>query len=291
MNAVVNKIIPFSTVDGPGNRTAVFLQGCNLDCKYCHNPETRGMCVHCGNCVNRCPAGALSIVDNKVIYHSDQCVQCDTCIRVCPNDSTPKTQSMSSKEVFELIRKQIPFIRGITVSGGECTLYPDFLKELFTLCKEAGLSTFIDSNGTYDFSKNEELLNVTDGVMLDVKAFDSEQHEKVTGSNNKVVLENVKFLAKIGKLYEVRTVVVTELFDVEETVRETAKILNYYLPKQDIRYKIIAYRPIGVREQYSHFQIPKKEYLESLATIVREELREEGIEDLRKEISDNIVII
>ena len=217
---------------------------------------------------------ALSIKDNKVEYDINHCIQCDTCIHVCPHGSSPKTRMMSSQEVFNQIRKQIPFIRGITVSGGECTLYPDFLKELFTLCKEVGLTTLIDSNGTYDFSKNMELLNVTDGIMLDVKAFDSKQHEKVTGSNNNIILENVVFLAKSGKLYEVRTVVVTELFDAVETVRQIAKMLRPYLKKQDIRYKIIAYRPKGVREQYSHYDIPKKEYLENLAVIIRKELFE-----------------
>ena len=54
----VNKIIPFSAVDGPGNRTAVFLQGCNFDCRYCHNPETRNLCRNCGSCVEKCPKGA-----------------------------------------------------------------------------------------------------------------------------------------------------------------------------------------------------------------------------------------
>ena len=271
MKAVVNKIITFSTVDGPGNRTVIFLQGCNLDCKYCHNPETIGICVHCGNCVKKCPNGALSIKNNKVEYDINRCLQCDTCIHVCPHGSSPRTRIMSSQEVFDQIGKQIPFIRGITVSGGECTLYPDFLKELFTLCKEVGLTTLIDSNGTYDFKKDVELLNITDGIMLDVKAFDSKQHEKVTGSDNNIILENVAFLAKSGKLYEVRTVVVTELFDAVETVRQIAKMLKPYLAKQDIRYKIIAYRPMGVREQYSHYEIPKKEYLESLAVIMREE--------------------
>lgn len=271
MKAVVNKIIPFSTVDGPGNRTAVFLQGCNFDCRYCHNPETRGICVHCGNCINVCPTGALSMNNCKVEYDISKCIQCDNCIHACQFDSSPRTSSMSAEEVFEQIRKQIPFIRGITVSGGECTLYPDFLKELFVLSKNAGLTTFIDSNGTYDFSKNEDLLNVTDGIMLDIKAFDSNEHEKVTGCDNKMVLKNAIFLAEQGKLYEVRTVVVRELFDAEGTVRNTAQMLKPYLSKQDIRYKIIAFRPNGVREQYSHYEVPDRKYLESLASIAKEE--------------------
>ncbi len=66
MKAVVNRIIPFSSVDGPGNRTAVFLQGCNIDCRYCHNPETRGFCRNCGVCADSCPAGALSMEDGKI---------------------------------------------------------------------------------------------------------------------------------------------------------------------------------------------------------------------------------
>jgi pyruvate-formate lyase-activating enzyme len=66
LTAPVNKIIPFSSVDGPGNRTAVFLQGCNFDCKYCHNPETRNLCVNCMACVSKCPTGALSEKAGKV---------------------------------------------------------------------------------------------------------------------------------------------------------------------------------------------------------------------------------
>ena len=102
MKAVINRIIPFSSVDGPGNRTAIFLQGCNINCKYCHNPETRKMCVQCGTCVKNCPAGALSFdADGKVAFDPAKCVQCDTCIHVCPNDSSPRTCEMTPEEVEE----------------------------------------------------------------------------------------------------------------------------------------------------------------------------------------------
>ena len=103
MKAIVNRIIPFSSVDGPGNRTAIFLQGCNINCKYCHNPETRRLCINCGACVGQCPAGALSLgEDNRVIWDQGACVQCDTCIHVCPNDSSPKVREMTPEEVYAL---------------------------------------------------------------------------------------------------------------------------------------------------------------------------------------------
>ena len=79
VRATVNKIIPFISVDGPGNRTAVFLQGCNFNCKYCHNPETINDCIHCGACLPHCGPGAIAMVDGRVQYDIAKCVLCDEC--------------------------------------------------------------------------------------------------------------------------------------------------------------------------------------------------------------------
>ena len=266
MKTVINKIIPFSSVDGPGNRTAVFLQGCNIDCKYCHNPETRGMCVACGVCVEKCPKGALSYDENgKIAYDSKLCVECDTCIHVCPNDSSPRVREMTPEEVYQVVKKQIPFIRGITVSGGECMLRPQFLKELFELAKKDKLETLIDSNGTIPFWKYPELLEVTDGVMLDIKAFHKDDFLKVTGVTNECVLENAKYLAGISKLDEIRVVVVQDLYDAKESVEQIGRFLSECADVSKIRVKVIAYRPMGVREEYSHYEVPGQEFLEQLA--------------------------
>ncbi|MGI6278971.1 MAG: YjjW family glycine radical enzyme activase [Acutalibacteraceae bacterium] len=270
MKATVNKIIPFSSVDGPGNRTAIFLQGCNMNCLYCHNPETRSKCVHCGVCVSSCPTGALSFKNKRVLYDPAKCIQCDTCIKVCPYGSSPKTADMTPMEVWQVVEKQVPFIRGITVSGGECTLYPEFLTELFKLAQKNGLSTLIDSNGTLDFEHYPDLLAVTDGVMLDIKAFDPFEHKKVTGMDNAIVLKNARFLASKGKLFEVRTVVSPGLFDAEQTITQTAEMLKPYLSLSPIRYKLIAYRPMGVRAQYAKtLQIPTQNELEYYAGLLK----------------------
>ena len=270
MQAVVNKIIPFSSVDGPGNRTAVFLQGCNINCRYCHNPETRGMCKECGVCVKECPKGALEkSAEGKIIYHPEKCVQCDTCIHVCPHDSSPRTAVMTPEEVYTKVKKQIPFIRGLTVSGGECMLRPDFLQELFKLAKNDGLNTMIDSNGTIPFWEYPELLDVTDGVMLDIKAFENEEHVKITDTENKIVLKNAVYLAENKKLYEVRAVIVPDLYDTEESIRQLGEYLAPYLETKEFRIKLIAYRPMGVREEYAHYQVPSQAYLEELADILK----------------------
>lgn len=263
----VNHIIPFSAVDGEGNRTAVFLQGCNINCTYCHNPETRALCVHCGACVEKCPSGALSMVDGRVCFDEKKCVSCDTCIHTCSHSASPRVTWMTVDEVMERIRRQMPFIRGITVSGGECTLYPDFLRCLFMECRKLGLGTLIDSNGMIDFSLYPELLSVTDGVMLDIKAFEEADHRRVTGASNAQVLKNAVYLAEVGKLYEIRTVVVKELFEPEQVIKSIAEHLAPVTDLTKLRYKLIAYRPFGVRTEYQQYECPDDHYMQKLRDV------------------------
>lgn len=276
MLGVVTKIIPFSSVDGPGNRTAIFLQGCNINCKYCHNPETRNHCVNCGLCVQVCPQKALSLENGKVSFDASACISCDTCIKTCPHGSTPKTRLMTAEEVMEIVRKQVPFIRGITVSGGECMLQPDFVTELFKLAKKENLGTLIDSNGTIDFREYPELLSVSDGVMLDIKAFFPEDHMNVTGADNNKVLENAKFLGENNKLSEVRAVIVPDLYDVVKNVKAMGEFLVPLYKINPFRIKIIAFRPMGVREEYADMQVPTRQLLEELRGI----LADMGFEDI-----------
>lgn len=269
ITALVNKIIPFSSVDGPGNRTAVFLQGCNYNCQYCHNPETINVCIHCGYCVRHCPTGALCIADGRVQYDHTKCAMCDACFTHCRNGGSARVREMTAEEVMAAVARQLPFIRGLTVSGGECTLQRDFLVELLTLAKAKGLHTLLDSNGSYLFEKDPALMAVTDGVMLDVKAWEGGAHYRVTGALNDTVLRNLNWLAEQGKLTEVRTVIVPELFDCEETVRNVSAVLR---EKNSLgtRYKIIRYRPNGVRQQYRHLQSPSVDTLQHLADAAAE---------------------
>lgn len=245
MKARINRIIPFSNVDGPGNRMAIFFQKCPFSCLYCHNPETINECINCGKCVSFCKSEALSIIDNKVIWDDKKCVGCDTCIRICPNMSSPKTRLYSVSDIVKMLNDIKPFIRGITVSGGECMNYASFILEVFKEAKKLNLSCLIDSNGYYDFKKYPELLAVCDGVMLDVKAFDNEFHRFVTKNDNDMVLKNLEFLLENNKLYEVRTVILPEYNEENSrTVEEVSRIIG-----SKVRYKLIKYRPFGVRDE------------------------------------------
>lgn len=268
IKAKINKIIDSSVVDGPGNRTAIFFQGCNFNCKYCHNPETINHCVNCLKCVDKCPSSALTVVDGKVHWEKDKCINCDACIKVCTFNASPKIETLSVEDLLTHIKNNMPFIKGITTSGGECTLQKDFLIELFKETKKLGLSNFIDSNGSIRFSDYPELMEYTDAVMLDVKSIDYDEHLELTSKSNEMVLENARYLASIGKLYEIRTVVIDNYLNNRKTVYEITNMLKEYQKIREIRYKIIRYRHFGVREEYSNMKAPSEEemnYLKSIA--------------------------
>lgn len=262
---LVNKIIPFSLVDGPGNRTSIFLQGCNFNCLYCHNPETIEKCRQCGTCIPSCRFDAISMVGNSVIWDEEKCKDCGECVKVCPNDCGPKAKEMSVDEILEKVIKVKPFISGITVSGGECTLQKEFLVDLFKKVRELGLTTFVDSNGSIDFSRNRELMELTDKVMLDIKSFDNAEHKMLTEKDNDMVLKNARYLASVNKLYEVRTVVVPGVLNNLNNVNEISKLIASLNP--EIRYKLIKYRPIGVRIEKIEAIQPDDETMEKLKDV------------------------
>jgi pyruvate formate lyase activating enzyme len=226
----VARILPFSAVDGPGNRSVVFLQGCDFDCRYCHNPETRSF-----------DPGAPSYA----------------------------ARDMSVAEVFAELGEYRSFISGLTVSGGECTLQPDFLHALLSAAREAGLSAFVDTNGSIDFSQHTDIVDASDAFMLDVKAWDEAGHRALTGVGNRRVLENLSYLAKAGKLYEVRTVILDGIFDARTTVIETSRVLAAIDPS--IRYKLIRFRPHGVREEYKALPQPSDALMYELVALARQE--------------------
>lgn len=278
--AKINKIIKFSNVDGPGNRMSIFFQGCNYNCLYCHNPETINRCNSCGICIDSCPAGALDMEDSNVCWDKKKCIECDRCTEVCMIDSSPKTMDYSVEELLEEIKKVSGFIRGITVSGGEATLNYKFITELFKEVRKIGLTTFVDTNGSLDLREDiySEFIRATDKFMVDMKVWDEKKHRDLTGRDNLIVKKNIEFLGNLGKLYEVRTVVVPELLDNLETVTEVSRLIAGINSKNQLDegaiYKLIKYRQIGVRreildEKLLEISSPSDEIMEKLSGVAR----------------------
>lgn len=185
------------------------------------------------------------MIDGKVVWNEANCTQCDTCIRTCKYSATPKIKTLNEHELMLKVKEVKPFIKGVTVSGGECMNHPEFLEAFFTLVKQEGLSTLLDSNGYRRFADYPQLMNVTDGVMLDVKAFDPDFHKQLTKADNTVVLQNLTELLESKKLQEVRIVILPNQHDQNETtVREVSKLITDKAPL-----KLLRYRPFGVRDE------------------------------------------
>ena len=265
IKGLVNRIIPFSSVDGPGNRTAIFLQGCNFNCLYCHNPETINVCNNCGGCVSACHYKSLESKSSNVVWDKKACTKCDECIKICKRNSSPKAQSMTVEEVIQEIAKNKFFISGITVSGGECTLQSEFLTHLFREVKKLGLTCFVDTNGSIPLWEHKDLVDVMDMAMVDIKSYNNEEHKILTGMGNDTVIENVKYLAKLNKIYEIRTVIVPEILDNHNNVNEISKLIASLNP--DIRYKLIKYRQLGVRREMINSYTPGDETMKELGAI------------------------
>ncbi|WP_073338186.1 YjjW family glycine radical enzyme activase [Clostridium grantii] len=263
----INRIIPFSSVDGPGNRTAIFLQGCNFNCLYCHNPETINTCVNCGECILTCPNEAISMESGKIKWEKEKCSQCDECLKTCKYNSTPKVTTMTVDEIINTIEKVKDFISGITVSGGECTLQTPFLIELFKKTKELKLSNFVDTNGSIPLWENNELVQLTDMFMLDVKSFETKEHKMLTGKSNSVVIENLKYLNSVNKLYEVRTVIVPETLDNYYNVNEISRLISTL--NNNIIYKLMKYRPMGVRTNLLKSSSPSDNMMNELFNLAK----------------------
>lgn len=266
ITAIVNKIIDYSFVDGPGNRTVIFLQGCNFNCSYCHNPETINVCSNCGYCIKSCNYNALKKINEVVFWDDELCQGCDACIKNCPNNSSPKTKIMSTNEVFEIILKNASFISGITISGGECTLHRDFILEIARKVKSLNLSVLLDTNGSFDFANDNELTSIIDGIMLDIKCFDTHNHKIITSKPNDIVLKNAVYMAKLNKLVEIRTVIIPDILPNGDTINNITTLLSSY-NLNNMTYKLIKYRPLGVRKEFLNYKTPSDSLMNNLRNI------------------------
>lgn len=265
---VLNKLLTHSLVDGPGNRAVVFLQGCNLRCRFCHNPQTLSLCSHCGICVPVCPAGALSLQDGWVTWDPAACQECDACMRACPHFSTPRVHNYTPAALWERIAPYAAFLSGVTVSGGEPLLQADFLLPFLAVVRaRSRLTTFIETNGNVPVDRLEPLLPLLDGALVDFKVYDAAAHLKLTGVGNDAVMDTIRYLHDHGVLYAVRQTIIPGVNADEENMTWTARFLAGI--DTGIRLRLLRFRPHGTRGEAEGWPSPDDETLQKLAQTAR----------------------
>ena len=249
----------FSTEDGPGVRTTVFLQGCPLRCLWCANPESQKavrqlahrapICVKCGMCIRNCPNQALSVKDGAISIDRGKCVSCGTCTQVCPSHAMFfYGEEKTIDKVFEEVMKDKGFYEtsggGVTCSGGEAMLQPEFVAELFRRCKEEEIHTTLDTCGQFPSENIEKVLPYTDLVLYDIKHMDTEKHREYTGFGNELILENLKKIHEYPVKIFIRIPVIPGYNDSEENLAATAEFVKELDPSLHV--DLLPYHRFGL---------------------------------------------
>ncbi len=252
--ALVTQIQRFSVHDGPGIRTTVFLKGCPLSCKWCHNPE----------CIS---------FEREELFYPEKCIGCGKCKDGCFSDARVWCGSeMTPEEVFKEVLADKAYYGsdgGVTVSGGEPLAHADFTKELLTLCRDNGIGTAIETS-MYRF--DPEILSLCDHIMTDIKTMDNALHIEMTGIPNTGILENIAKASRLGIPMTVRTPLVVGVNADARNIRKTAEFLKN-LPHSEniIRYELLPYHPLGVSKaralgkEQMEFKAPDKALMEELS--------------------------
>ncbi len=235
----------FSLDDGPGVRTVVFLKGCNLRCCWCHNPESlaadpvlsfqRDRCVGCGACFMLCPVHQNAVTGHQL--NRNGCTACGKCAAVCPGQALSLIgETMSASAVMDTVVRDRRYYRdggGLTVSGGEPTRQPEFLRALLTLAREHGIATAVETNGLASDLLYRDLIPLVDVFLWDIKETDSGLHHHYTGHGNETILANLSAVGEGGGRIILRCPLIPGINDrkdhlsgIESLIRHTPGVIG-----------------------------------------------------------------
>ena len=265
---IITNVNRFCTEDGPGIRTTVFLKGCYLKCKWCHNPETQNFkpeisydkhkCVNCGACEIVCPTNCHKKHDYHIFSRAN-CTSCAKCAKVCPTQAlTVYGKKVSASDVLKEIKKDMDYYGsegGVTISGGEPLAQPDFCKEILKACRKIGIHTAIETSG---YSNPETFLSVIkycNLVLFDVKETNPKNHLDYTGVSLEPILKNLNTLDEQNIPFIIRAPIIPTLNDREEHFEGLKKLRNSLT--NCLGLEILPYHEIGVYK----YETLNREYL------------------------------
>ncbi len=219
----ISKIQRYSTKDGPGLRSTVFLVGCNLNCVWCANPELIApgrkflyfaeRCVKCGRCASIAANNAIILTENGCKIDREACINIEECASACYYDAYEAVgYEISSRELCEKLMRDKDFydqsVGGVTFSGGEPALQAEFVIETSKLLRDSGVHVALDTAGLASHDVMKELLESVDLVLFDIKAMDSETHFACTGVYNDAILNNARLIAANNTPMIIRLIIV-----------------------------------------------------------------------------------
>jgi glycyl-radical enzyme activating protein len=288
-SGLVFDIQKFSIHDGPGIRTTVFVKGCLLKCLWCSNPESQLTtpqlllrnvnCKESGKCIEVCPEEAITFVEGEGRQVDwDKCTHCLKCVDACLYGAmTTSGHERTVSEVLRIVLQDKIFYEkskgGVTISGGEPLLQPEFTAALLKACKAEGLHTTIDSCGYAPWERLEAVLPHLDLILFDIKHLDDTEHERGTSVSNRIILENLERLKGRVAIW-IRVPLISGYNDSPEHIERVAKLAAHVGAE---RLSLLPYHEgglskcgqIGKAYEIKENVEPAQEHIEHLADIIK----------------------